>query len=81
MLITLDDTVKLIEEGKTLHIAADETLLEKLPKGKWIGGTTPYFMSDDGGLLTKDRLLVNEIDFAEDRNVKTYGKYNIFQEQ
>lgn len=79
MLITLDDTVKLIEEGKALHIAADETLLEKLPKGKWIGGTTPYVMSDDGGLLTKDRLFVNEIDFAEDINVKTYGKYNIFQ--
>lgn len=79
MLITLEETVRLINEGKILHIAADDTLLKKLPKGNWIGGTTPYFMSDEGGVLTKDRLFVNEIDFAEDTNIQTYGKYNIFQ--
>lgn len=79
MLITLEETVRLINEGKILHIAADDTLLKKLPKGNWIGGTTPYFMSDEGGVLTKDMLFVNEIDFAEDTNIQTYGKYNIFQ--
>lgn len=79
MLITLEETVRLINEGKILHIAADDTLLKKLPRGNWIGGTTPYFMSDEGGVLTKDRLFVNEIDFAEDTNIQTYGKYNIFQ--
>ena len=35
MLITLDETVSLIKEGKILHIAADESLLDKLPEGKW----------------------------------------------
>ncbi|MBR4183986.1 MAG: hypothetical protein IKQ56_09240, partial [Lachnospiraceae bacterium] len=79
MLITLEDTISLIEEGKILHIAADDSLLEKLPKGKWIGGTTPYFMSEEGGIFTKDRLFVNEIDYAEDIRIATYGKYNIFQ--
>lgn len=79
MLITLEETVALINEGKTLHIAADDMLLKKLPKGKWIGGTTPYFISDEGGVFTKDKLFVDEIDYAEDIKISVYGKYNIFQ--
>jgi hypothetical protein len=79
MLITLEETVKLINEGRILHIAADDSLLMKLPKGKWIGGTTPYFISKEGGIFTKDKLFVNEIDYAEDIKTAVYGKYNIFQ--
>lgn len=79
MLITLEETIALINEGRILHIAADDSLLKKLPSGKWIGGTTPYFISGEGGIFTKDRLFVNEIDFAEDFRIATYGKYNIFQ--
>lgn len=79
MLITLEEATALINEGKTLHVAADDTLLKKLPKGNWIGGTTPYFISAEGGILTKDRLFVNVIDFADEIRIATYGKYNIFQ--
>ncbi len=79
MLITLEETKALINEGKILHIAADDSLLRKLPKGNWIGGTTPYFISEEGGILTKDRLFVNEIDYAEEFRVAVYGKYNVFQ--
>lgn len=79
MLKTLDETIAMINEGKILHIAADETLLSKLPAGKWIGGTTPYFIAEDGGILTKDSLFVNEIDYAEEVKIAVYGKYNIFQ--
>ena len=79
MLITLEETVRLIEEGKTLHIAGDDTLLCRLPKGSWIGGTTPYFVSEEGGILTKEKLFVNEIDFAEEVRIASYGKYNVFQ--
>lgn len=79
MLVTLDQAVSLIKAGKMLHIAADDSLLSKLPTGKWIGGTTPYFIAEDGGVFTKDKLFVNELDFAEDVKVAVYGKYNIFQ--
>ncbi|MBO4374226.1 MAG: hypothetical protein J5829_03880 [Lachnospiraceae bacterium] len=79
MLRTLEETVSLIEEGRILHIAADESLLCRLPKGKWIGGTTPYFISEEGGIFTKERLFVNEIDYAEDIKICSYGKYNVFQ--
>ncbi|MCR5733272.1 MAG: hypothetical protein K6G22_01580 [Lachnospiraceae bacterium] len=79
MLITLEETVRLINAGKVLHIAADDSLLKELPTGKWIGGTTPYFMSEEGGIFTKERLFVNEIDYAEDIRIAAYGKYNVFQ--
>ena len=79
MLITLEETVKMINEGRILHIAADDSLLKQLPKGKWIGGTTPYFISEEGGIFTKEKLFVNEIDAAVDMKVAVYGKYNIFQ--
>ncbi len=79
MLTTLDKTIAMIEEGKTLHIAADDSLLQKLPKGNWIGGTTPYFISEEGGIFTKEKLFVTEFDFAEEIKITSYGKYNVFQ--
>lgn len=79
MLVTLDQAVRMIEEGRILHIAADESLMEKLPPGKWIGGTTPYFIGENGGLFTKERLFVNEIDFAQEVRVGVYGKYSVFE--
>ncbi len=79
MLVTLEKAIEMINEGRTLHIAADESLLQQLPTGNWIGGTTPYFIAEEGGQLTKDKLFVNEFDFAEEVKVAVYGKYNIFQ--
>ena len=79
MLTTLDETVKLINEGRILHIAADDSLLSKLPKGNWIAGTTPYFSSEEGGLITKDRLFVHVIEYATDVKIGVYGKYSVFQ--
>lgn len=79
MLITLEETINLINDGKVLHIAADDSLLQKLPKGKWIGGTTPYFIAEEGGIFTKDMLFVDELDFAEEVRIAVYGKYNVFQ--
>ena len=41
MFVDLNQAIDLINQGKILHIAADESLLDKLPEGKWIAGTTP----------------------------------------
>lgn len=79
MLVSFDEASALIRAGKTLHIAADDSLLSRLPTGKWIGGTTPYFIAESGGVLSKEKLYVNELSFAEDAAVAVYGKYNIFQ--
>ena len=60
MLLTIEETKKLIENGKTLYLAGEEALLKSLPKGNWIGGTIPYFMDTDGGVSTKERIFVTE---------------------
>jgi len=78
MFVTLERAAELIKEGKVLHIAADESLLEQLPKGKWVGGTTPYFITDEGGVTSKDKLFVNEISCASDYRIAVYDKNNVF---
>lgn len=78
MFITLEEAKKLIEEGKVLHIAADEGLLEQLPRGNWIAGTTPYFITEQGGITCKDKLFVNEIAAAVEHKTAVYDASNIF---
>lgn len=47
-------------------VSGDESLLSQLPKGNWIGGTSPYMMTDEkGGLTTRDRLLVQQLPHDE----------------
>lgn len=77
MFISLDETKKLITDGKLLHIAADEKLINQLPKGNWIGGTTPYFITESGGTVSDEKLFVDEIDFAKDFKLAEYDKNNI----
>jgi hypothetical protein len=78
MFINLEQAKNLIREGRILHIAAEESLLNQLPKGKWIGGTTPYFITEQGGITSKDKLFVNEITSAVDFKTAVYDKSNIF---
>lgn len=56
-----NEVVQLINKGARLLIAGDDNLLQKLPKGNWVAGTIPYFMSEKGGILTKDELQVIEL--------------------
>jgi len=78
MFINLEEAKKLILEGRILHIAAEESLLNQLPKGKWIAGTTPYFITEQGGITSKDKLFVNEITDAVDFKTAVYDRSNIF---
>jgi len=78
MFVNLEQATKLIREGRILHIAAEESLLNQLPKGKWIAGTTPYFITEQGGITSKDKLFVNEITGAVDFKTAVYDKNNIF---
>ncbi|ALG67550.1 DUF6976 family protein [Beggiatoa leptomitoformis] len=60
MLITVEQAIQAIQAGKTLFLAGDEDLLRQLPRGKWIGGSIPYFMSEAGGLCTATQLFATE---------------------
>ncbi len=57
-LMTPDQAAELIKAGRTLSIAGDRNLLLQLPKGNWIGGTTPYFVASQGGLCSRDCVYV-----------------------
>jgi len=77
-LYDLNEVKKKIESGKVLLVAGDEKLLKQLPAGKWIGGTIPYFMEEDGGLSTKERMFLTELpDYIEDISIKVYDQESI----
>lgn len=60
-MMSIEQVKPLIEAGKWLALAGEESLLEKLPKGNWIGGTIPYFMAENGGVQTAEKIFVTEL--------------------
>lgn len=58
---TPEEVSDLINQGKTMLLAGHESLLQKLPKGNWIGGTTVYFMSEKGGMISENLIQVTEM--------------------
>ncbi|MBL4648273.1 MAG: hypothetical protein JKY03_00980 [Aureispira sp.] len=62
-LMSIADVNTLIESGKSLTIAGEEHLLKQLSKGNWVGGTTPYFMNHDGGVINQEQVFMT--DFTE----------------
>lgn len=76
MLKTLNEASDMINSGKWLHISGNEGLLRKLPKGNWIGGSTEYFVSQDGGIVTDEKLFVTEIPY-DGCKIASYDENNI----
>ena len=69
---------ELIRAGKTLLLAADEKLFESLPRGAWMGGTIPYFMTDEGGMHTHERMYVTEMPpYVPDAAIKYYDEKTV----
>jgi hypothetical protein len=58
-----EEVADLIRRGEEhcLLIAGDEVPLRRLPRGKWIAGTIPYFMSEEGGITDRRRLFVEQL--------------------
>lgn len=73
MLYSKNEVKEMIEAGKALSLAADEEVLKSLPAGNWIGGTIPYFMGQDGGEFSEEKVFVTEIsEIAVDTDIKMY---------
>jgi hypothetical protein len=78
MLATTDKVRELLAAGKTLVLAGEESLLRSLPKGRWIGGTIPYFMGQDGGRTSRDHVYVEEVSpLATGSSIKVYDRASI----
>lgn len=70
---TLDEITAMVKNGDPLILAGDEKVLSKVPKGNWIGGTIPYFISKEGGEFSQEKIFATKIpDFAENITNKLY---------
>ena len=78
-LYTIEEVSAMILEGKKLLLAGDTKLLSRLPKGDWIGGSTPYFiLYPEQMVQSHDKLFVNCLpNFVETIEIREYDSLNI----
>jgi hypothetical protein len=67
-----------IAAGKKLFLAGSREALSQLPKGNWAGGTICYFMTEEGGLVSEEKIFATEMpEFALQAKVVNYGMENL----
>ncbi|KYG63607.1 hypothetical protein AZI87_14520 [Bdellovibrio bacteriovorus] len=77
-LFNVKEVSAMIQEGKKLLLAGNDSLMSQLPRGAWVGGTIPYFMSEWGGIDTSDMIQVVELpDFVSSQTLISYGAKEI----
>lgn len=74
-MLSISETKSLIESGKYLYLAASEKCLTQLPRGNWIGGTIPYFMTPQMGVVTHEKIVVTVLpDQITKCHLMSYGE-------
>ncbi|GAB7079823.1 DUF6976 family protein [Megalodesulfovibrio paquesii] len=70
-----------IARGRVLLLAGDESALKALPRGNWIGGTIPYFMSSEyGGVATREQIFATDLtDLAAGWEIQRYDAETVAQ--
>jgi len=69
----VNGTIELVNNKCKLVIAADDSLLQQLSNGNWIGGCNPYMLGEDEGKYTKEQLFVKDFsDLAVNTKFVTY---------
>lgn len=71
--LSVADAAALISSGAPVIVAATENVLDKLPRGKWVGASTPYFMTADGGRQSTSEVFCTVVDEAEEVTVANFG--------
>jgi hypothetical protein len=75
---TVSEIKEKITRGQKLMLAGDEGLLSQLPAGNWIGGSIPYFMTEQGGMSTRNKVYVTEMpESVSEISIKTYDEETI----
>lgn len=57
---TYEEVCALINSGNKLVITAEDAVMAKLPKGNWVGGTIPYFLTAEGGMFNQELYMVTD---------------------
>jgi hypothetical protein len=60
-LYKFDEAARLISEGRPYLAAGDEEMLRALPAGNWIGGTIPYFVTEEGPQASSTEVFLTEL--------------------
>lgn len=77
-LLEVAEVQALIRRGDVLLLAGDEALLRQLPRGRWIAGTIPYFMTEGGGVCDRRRIYVEHPrPGLAHVGVRRYGKHDV----
>jgi hypothetical protein len=77
-LLSIPEVQSAIAAGESLFLAGSREALSQLPRGNWVGGTIPYFMADEGGVVSEDRIFVTRVpDFALEVKAADYGRDNL----
>jgi hypothetical protein len=74
MFLSTREASDLIASGVVLLAAGSAQALAALPRGKWIGGSTPYFMTAEGGRLDHDKVFCTVLDNAVDVRCAVAGE-------
>jgi len=78
-LYDVEELSERIRDGGRFFLAGDEQVLRRLPRGNWVGGTIPYFMSEDGGLMSRDRVFATELPAcAAAAEIRVYDEQSLF---
>lgn len=73
-LLTVAQAADLIRSGAALSLAGPESALDRLPAGNWIGGTIPYFLLPDGGVVvTEGQVFATGLSDVGRVEVSSYG--------
>lgn len=72
--LTVAEASARIAKGHIMVVAGDEALLAQLPRGKWIGGTTVYFITENGGEERRDKLFCATFPMGTDARPRLVGK-------
>lgn len=71
----VNEVTEMLAAGKKLLLAGDTKLLSALPRGQWIGGSIPYFMAENGGVCTADKLYITELpSYVQNVRICRYDK-------
>ena len=78
-LYSKQEVIDLINKGHIMLLSGSDNALKGLPKGKWIAGTTPYFM-DGTGKVDEENIFVDDFtSIAKNAKVATYDTTNIHE--
>jgi signal transduction histidine kinase/CheY-like chemotaxis protein len=67
-----------MSQGGYFFVAADEELLKQIPKGTWIGGTIPYFMTQSGGIYSRNTIYAVKLpSYITTAEIKTYDESSL----